>query len=90
MLHDAFNEIEFIGWNGINSCMLSLDITSRCVVTGLSSTRKGTRVRSNCLLDRRGRASVRQALIDPSAEIILFCTESGVKILHPFFSIDIL
>lgn len=38
-------------------------------------------MQSNCLLDHREWASVRQALIDPSAESILICTESSVKII---------
>jgi WD40 repeat protein len=80
-LHDAFTEIELIDWNERNSCMLSVDITGRCIVTRLSSIRKGTRVQSNCLLDHREWASVRQALIDPSAKSILICTESSVKII---------
>ncbi|KAJ5178230.1 uncharacterized protein N7500_000929 [Penicillium coprophilum] len=81
MLHDTFAEVEFIDWNEKNSCMLSVDITGRCVVTRLPSIRKGTRVQSTCLLDHREWASVRQAFIDPNAESIFIRTESSVKII---------
>ncbi|KAJ5622908.1 hypothetical protein N7490_011513 [Penicillium lividum] len=80
-LHDTFAPIELIDWNDERRCMLSVDITGRCIVTQFSSIGKGAKLVSSRLLDNQEQGSVRQALMDPKAESILICTESVAKLI---------
>ncbi|KAJ5768911.1 hypothetical protein N7520_003470 [Penicillium odoratum] len=82
-LHDTFAPIELIEWNDERSCMLSVDITGRCILTQFSSIGKGAKLVSRCLLDNQEQGSVRQALMNPKAKSILICKESVVKLIGP-------
>ncbi|KAF6832531.1 hypothetical protein CMUS01_06897 [Colletotrichum musicola] len=80
-IHDAFTEIQSLGWNAGKSTLLSVDTTGRHIVTRIRSMGKGSGAQTTCLFDRRDSGGALQAILNPNAESVLVRTTFSTKVI---------
>ncbi|KAH8903866.1 WD40 repeat-like protein [Coniochaeta sp. PMI_546] len=80
-IHGESAAVCYMDWNEDGRLLVSVDSTSRCVVSHFSRLEERTTPQASSLLDHHEREQVLQALISPCAAFLLIRTVNAVKLM---------